>query len=91
MFGRGQPSHSGGSGRSITSRREANPKIRCSCGKDAVVRTDTQCETFKWRTTTSHMEDLEMKIMEKDTEICELEFEQKMKVDRIKKVGAEEG
>uniref|UniRef100_A0A803MR80 GRF-type domain-containing protein n=1 Tax=Chenopodium quinoa TaxID=63459 RepID=A0A803MR80_CHEQI len=90
MSGRRQPSQSGGCGSTINSARGANSRIRCSCGKYAVVRKvkngpnmgmrfygcplwpDTQREMFKWVTTTStDLEDLEMKIMEKDTEICE--------------------
>ncbi|XP_021743216.1 uncharacterized protein LOC110709313 [Chenopodium quinoa] len=47
---------------------------------------DTQCEMFNWVTTSTDLEGLELKIMEKDTEICELEYEKKLKEDKIKKL-----
>uniref|UniRef100_A0A803MD62 GRF-type domain-containing protein n=1 Tax=Chenopodium quinoa TaxID=63459 RepID=A0A803MD62_CHEQI len=105
MSAKRQSSQSGRSPSSSNSRREVHPKIKCSCGNDAVIRTvkncpnmgmrfygcplwpiNTQCEMFKRLNTSNCMEDMQMQIFEKDIIICEMEKEQKMRDEKIKKL-----
>uniref|UniRef100_A0A803MAN1 Uncharacterized protein n=1 Tax=Chenopodium quinoa TaxID=63459 RepID=A0A803MAN1_CHEQI len=77
MVGKWQSS----SGSSSSFAREENQKIRCSCGKYAV---DTQCEKLRWVDQSNPMEDLQYHVLEKETRICELEYELQCRDDKIK-------
>uniref|UniRef100_A0A803MN26 Uncharacterized protein n=1 Tax=Chenopodium quinoa TaxID=63459 RepID=A0A803MN26_CHEQI len=79
MVGKRQSS----SGSSSSFAREENQKICCSCGNYAV---DTQCEMFRWINQSNPMEDLQYHVLEKETRICELEYEQQCRDDKIKRL-----
>uniref|UniRef100_A0A803NBA8 GRF-type domain-containing protein n=1 Tax=Chenopodium quinoa TaxID=63459 RepID=A0A803NBA8_CHEQI len=92
------------SGCSSTSKRGGSSKIRCDCGREALIKTvrngpnlgmkfygcplwpDTQCEFFKWVNEQIDMEEQQMKLLEKDTLLLEMEVEQKIRDEKIKKL-----
>ncbi|KAL2894758.1 DNA topoisomerase 3-alpha [Bienertia sinuspersici] len=84
-----------------------NSKIRCSCGRIAVVRTvrngsnggtkfygcpmwpNTSCQLFVPIDDNNVVEDLQLKLLERDTTIAELEMIQKFNEDKIKELEKE--
>uniref|UniRef100_A0A803LXR8 GRF-type domain-containing protein n=1 Tax=Chenopodium quinoa TaxID=63459 RepID=A0A803LXR8_CHEQI len=97
------------SGSSSTNKRVVNAKIRCDCGREALIKTvrngpnmgmkfygcplwpDTQCEFFKWVNEHTDLEEQQMKLLEKDTIILEIEVEQKIRDEKIKKLQLKKG
>uniref|UniRef100_A0A803M7V0 GRF-type domain-containing protein n=1 Tax=Chenopodium quinoa TaxID=63459 RepID=A0A803M7V0_CHEQI len=47
---------------------------------------DTQCEMFRWVNQSNPVEDLQYHVLEKETSICELEYEQQCRDDKIKRL-----
>uniref|UniRef100_A0A803M6I6 GRF-type domain-containing protein n=1 Tax=Chenopodium quinoa TaxID=63459 RepID=A0A803M6I6_CHEQI len=47
---------------------------------------DTKCEMFRWVNQSNPMEDLQYHVLEKETRICELEYKQQCKDDKIKRL-----
>lgn len=52
---------------------------------------DTQCDFFKWVNEQAEMEDYEVKLLEKETIIGELQVEQKIAHEKIKKLQLKKG
>ncbi|XP_021713983.1 uncharacterized protein LOC110736775 [Chenopodium quinoa] len=52
---------------------------------------DTQCDFFKWVNEQAEMEDYEVKLLEKETVIGELQVEQKIAHEKIKKLQLKKG
>uniref|UniRef100_A0A803MSR0 Transmembrane protein n=1 Tax=Chenopodium quinoa TaxID=63459 RepID=A0A803MSR0_CHEQI len=84
------------SGSSSSFASEENQKVHCSCGNYAVVRSVkkglnsgmkfTAVPYGRWVNQSNPMEDLQYHVLEKETRICELEYEKQCKDDKIKRL-----
>ncbi|KAL2942195.1 DNA topoisomerase 3-alpha [Bienertia sinuspersici] len=76
------------SGSSSNQKNVGNSNIRCNCGKEALIRTVKNEPNLgmKWVNEHTDMEENQLKFLEKDTVICELEVELKHRNEKIKKL-----